>query len=66
MNNPYNRRLRLVESSKQRGSKATARPSGCAAPTALKRLRRQQQHGSAGTPEGSRARHRQAHKTQPR
>src|SRR5690349_11694722 len=65
MKDPYNHRLRLVESLKQRGIKATARLFGTTVPTIRKWLRRYEQHGPSGLREQSRARHRQAHKTPP-
>lgn len=63
MKSPYNHRLRLVESAKQRGIKPTARLFSTTTSTVRKWLRRFQQHGPSGLCERSRARHRQAHKT---
>jgi transposase len=61
--NPYNHRLRLVESAKQRGIKPTARLFGTTVATVRKWLRRFQQRGPSGLTEQSRARHHQPHKT---
>jgi transposase len=63
MKDPYNHRLRLAESAKQRGIKATARLFATTVPTVRKWLRRYQQQGLAGLLERSRARRRQPHKT---
>jgi transposase-like protein len=65
MKHPYDHRLRLVESAKQRGIKATARLFATTVPTVRKWLRRFQQHGPSGLVENSRARHHQPHKTPP-
>jgi transposase-like protein len=65
MKHPYDHRLRLVESAKQRGIKATARLFATTVPTVRKWLRRFQQHGPSGLLEHSRARHHQPHKTPP-
>jgi len=61
--NPYNHRLRLVESAKKRGIKPTARLFGTTVATVRKWLRRFQQRGPSGLTEQSRARHHQPHKT---
>ena len=63
MKNPYNHRLRLVESALERGIKPTARLFASTPPTVRKWLRRYQQRGPAGLLEQSRARHHQPHKT---
>ena len=65
MKNPYNHRLRLVESVKERGIKPTARLMATTVPTVRKWWRRYQQQGPAGLLGQSRARHQQAHKTPP-
>src|SRR6202046_4573191 len=65
MKHPYDHRLRLVESAKQRGIKATARLFATTVPTVRKWLRRFQQHGPSGLLEHSRARVHQPHKTPP-
>jgi len=65
MKHPYDHRLRLVESAKQRGIKATARLFATTVPTVRKWLRRFQQHGPSGLIEHSRARLHQPHKTPP-
>ena len=65
MKHPYDHRLRLVESAKQRGIKATARLFATTVPTVRKWLRRFQQHGPSGLFEHSRARLHQPHKTPP-
>ena len=65
MNNPYNHRLRLVESAKQRGIKSTARLFSTTVPTVRKWLRRFQRLGPKGLLEQSRARHHQPQKTPP-
>src|SRR6266849_8310467 len=65
MKHPYDHRLRLVESVKQRGIKATARLFATTIPTVRKWLRRFQQHGPSGLVEHSRARSHQPHKTPP-
>jgi len=65
MNNPYNHRLRLVESAKQRGIKSTAQLFATTIPTVRKWLRRFQQRGLSGLQELSRARHQQPQKTSP-
>ena len=66
MRDAYNHRLRLVESARQRGIKATARLFATTVPTVRKWLRRFQQHGPSGLVEHSRAPHHQPHKTPPR
>jgi transposase len=63
MKDAYNHRLRLVESAKQRGIKATARLFATTVPTVRKWLRRYQQHGPSGLRALSRARHHQPQKT---
>jgi transposase len=63
--NTYNHRLRLVESAKQRGIKATARLFLTTVPTVRKWLRRFQQQGPTGLAGQSRAPHRQPHQTPP-
>ena len=63
MKHPYDHRLRLVESAKQRGIKATARLFATTVLTVRKWLRRFQQHGLSGLIEHSRARHHQPHQT---
>lgn len=65
MKHPYDHRLRLVESVKQRGIKATARLFATTVLTVRKWLRRFQQHGPSGLVEHSRARYHQPHKTPP-
>jgi len=65
MKNPYNHRLRLVESAKQRGIKTTACLFATTVPTVRKWLRRYQQRGPSGLVELSRARHHQSQKTPP-
>src|SRR5579859_5479786 len=65
MKHPYNHRLRLVESAKHRGIKATARLFATTVPTVRKWLRRFQQHGPSGLTEQSRARLHQPQKTPP-
>src|ERR1700735_519248 len=65
MKHPYDHRLRLVESAKQRGIKATARLFATTVPTVRKWLRRFQQHGPSGLLEHSRARVHQPHKPPP-
>lgn len=65
MKHPYDHRLRLVESARRRGIKATARLFATTIPTVRKWLRRFQQHGPSGLVERSRARLHQAHKTPP-
>jgi transposase-like protein len=45
MRDPYNHRLRLVESARQRGLKPTARLFATTVPTVRKWLRRYQRHG---------------------
>jgi len=63
MKNPYNHRLRLVESAKQRGIKRTAQLFATTVPTVRKWLRRYQQRGPSGLHDHSRARHQQSLKT---
>src|ERR1700758_2852116 len=63
MRDAYNHRLRLVESARQRGIKATARLFQTTVPTVRKWLRRYQQHGPRGLIELSRAPHHQPNKT---
>jgi transposase len=63
MKDPYNHRLRLVQSAQQRGIKPTARFFATTVPTVRKWLRRFQQQGLSGLLARSRARHHQAHKT---
>jgi transposase len=65
MKNPYNHRLRLVESAKQRGIKPTARLFATTVPTVRKCWRRYQRQGPSGLVEQPRARHRQPQKTPP-
>jgi len=65
MKHPYDHRLRLVESAKHRGIKATARLFATTVLTVRKWLRRFQQHGPSALVEQSRARHHQPHKTPP-
>src|SRR5271169_2677115 len=65
MKNPYNHRLRLVESAKQRGIKRTAQLFATTVPTVRKWLRRYQQRGPSGLLDHSRARHQQSQKTPP-
>jgi transposase len=65
LKNPYNHRLRLVESAKQRGIKPTARLFGTTVPTVRKWLRRFQQHGSSALVALPRVRHHQSQKTPP-
>jgi transposase-like protein len=63
MKNALNHRLRLVESTKQRGIKPTAQLFATTIPTIRKWLRRYQQHGPSGLAERSRAHHQQSQKT---
>jgi transposase len=63
MKSPYNHRLRLVESAKQRGIKSTAQLFATTVPTVRKWLRRYQQRGPSGLAERSRARLHQSLKT---
>src|ERR1700691_366999 len=63
MKNPYNHRLRLVESAEQRGIKSTAQLFATTVPTVRKWLRRYQQQGPSGLLARSPARHRQPHET---
>lgn len=63
MKNPYNHRLRLVESVRQRGIKPTARLFATSTLTVRKWWRRYQQHGPSGLQEHSRAPHRHPLKT---
>jgi len=65
MKEPYNHRLRLVESAKLRGIKCTARLFATTVPTVRKWLRRFRQQGPSGLLEQSRARRRQPHQTPP-
>src|SRR5712692_5556234 len=65
MKNPYNHRLRLVESARQRGIKPTARLFATTIPTVRKWLRRYHQQGASGLLELSRAPHLQPRKTLP-
>ena len=65
MKNPYNHRLRLVESAEQRGIKSTAQLFATTIPTVRKWLRRYQQCGPSGLTERSPARHQQSLKTPP-
>jgi transposase len=65
MKNPYNHRLRLVESVKERGIKPTARLFVTTVPTVRKWWRRYQRQGPVGLLGQSRARHRQPQKTPP-
>src|SRR5579864_8566790 len=65
MKHPYNHRLRLVESAKQRGIKRTAQLFATTVPTVRKWLRRYQQRGPSGLLDHSRARHQQSQKTPP-
>jgi transposase len=65
MSNPYNHRLRLIESAKQRGIKPTAQLFSTTVPTARKWLRRYQQRGPSGLVEQPRARLHQPQKTPP-
>src|SRR5580693_1534657 len=65
MKHPYDHRLRLVESAKRRGIKATARLFATTVPTVRKWLRRFQQHGPSGLIEHSRAHQHCPHKTSP-
>jgi transposase-like protein len=65
MKHPYDHRLRLVESAKQRGIKGTARLFATSGPTVRKWLRRFQQQGPSGLREHSHARVHQPHKTPP-
>src|SRR5580698_3075187 len=65
MKHPYDHRLRLVESAKQRGIKPTARLFATTVPTVRKWLRRFQQHGHSGLLPLLRARHHQSQKTPP-
>jgi transposase-like protein len=59
MKDPYNHRLRLVESAKRRGVKPTARLFAGTPATVRKWLRRYNQHGPSGLIAQSRARHHQ-------
>ncbi len=59
MKDAYNHRLRLVESARQHGIKATARLFATTVPTVRKWLRRFQQHGPSGLVALSRAPHHQ-------
>jgi hypothetical protein len=59
MKDAYNHRLRLVESARQHGIKATARLFATTVPTVRKWLRRFQQHGPSGLVARSRAPHHQ-------
>ena len=63
MKEAYHRRLRLVESARQRGRKPTARLFATTVATVRKWLRRYQQHGPSGLRERSRAPHHQPRKT---
>ena len=65
MRDAYNHRLRLVESARARGIKATARLFATTVPTVRKWLRRFQQQGPSGLQEHSRAPHHQSLKTPP-
>ena len=65
MRDPYNHRLRLVESARQRGLKPTARLFATTVPTVHKWLRRYQRHGPSGLLEHSRAPHHCPHRTPP-
>jgi transposase len=65
MKHPYNHRLRLVESAKQRGIKRTAQLFATTVPTIRKWLRRYHQRGPSGLLDHSRARHQQSQKTPP-
>src|SRR5216684_3864808 len=63
MKNPYNHRLRLVESVRERGIKPTARLFAASTLTVRKWWRRYQQLGPSGLQEHSRAPHRHPLKT---
>jgi len=63
MKDPYNHRLRLVQSARQHGIKPTARLFQTTVPTIRKWLRRYQQQGPRGLLELSRAPHHQPGKT---
>ena len=63
MKNPYNHRLRLVESVRERGLKPTARLFATSTLTVRKWWRRYQQHGPSGLKEHCRAPHRRPLKT---
>ena len=63
MKDAYNHRLRLVDSARQRGIKATARLFQTTVPTVRKWLRRYQRDGPSGLRERSRAPLRQARQT---
>jgi transposase-like protein len=63
MKNPYNHRLRSVESVRQRRIKPTARLFATSTLTVRKWWRRYQQHGPSGLQEHSRAPHRHPLKT---
>ena len=65
MRDAYNHRLRLVQSARQWGIKATARLFQTTVPTVRKWLRRYQQQGPSGLVEHSRAPHRQPRQTPP-
>lgn len=65
LKNPYDHRLRLVESSKLRGIKPTARLFTTTVPTVRKWLRRFQQHGPSALVALPRVRHHQSQKTPP-
>jgi transposase-like protein len=63
MKNPYNHRLRLVESVRERGIKPTARLFATSTLTVRKWWRRYQLRGPSGLREQSRAPHRHPLKT---
>jgi transposase len=63
MRDPYNHRLRLVESARRLGIKPTARLFQTTVPTVRKWLRRFQQQGPRGLIERSRAPHHQPNQT---
>src|SRR6266851_3039106 len=65
MKNPYNHRLRLVESVRERGIKPTASLFATSTLTVRKWWRRYQQHGPSGLKEHSRAPHHHPQKTPP-
>ena len=65
MKDAYNHRLRLVDSARHNGIKATARLFQTTLPTVRKWLRRYRQDGPSGLQERSRAPHRQARQTGP-
>ena len=65
MKDAYNHRLRLVQSARQIGIKATARLFSTTVPTVRKWLRRFQQQGPSGLREHSRAPHHQPRRTPP-